>query len=299
MYAGKNMSLPEGKAIVLGRNRDVDLPLNDAKLSRRHCQIIATENGCLITDFASTNGTFVNGNRLEPEKQLELIEFDRIVLGDTEIELYLSEAGEKTLAVSSDDNMPIVKISDGENPVGKVSPTMTMLKAIEDDKTRSFDNGHGREIASDPDPLLAALYEMGLPLPPEPRAASQSAPVRKDPVYCSYCGAKIPDAEIENGSAHAIFNKMACKQCLVKPPPAPGHSAKPGVDAMLAGLDDAPTVVDTTKRPRLNVVEHDSEAARKGRQSAPAKAVPAHGAETPDVSLDPQKLFGDEFEEIV
>src|SRR5437762_10008613 len=81
MYAGKNMSLPEGKAIVLGRNRDVDLPLNDAKLSRRHCQIIATENGCLITDFSSTNGTFVNGNRLEAEKQLELIEFDRIVLG--------------------------------------------------------------------------------------------------------------------------------------------------------------------------------------------------------------------------
>lgn len=298
MYAGKNMSLPEGKAIVLGRNRDVDLPLNDSKLSRRHCQIIATENGCLITDFSSTNGTFVNGNRLDPEKQLELIEFDRIVLGDTEIELYLSDPGEKVLAVSSDDNMPVVKINDEGNPIGKVSPTITLLKAVEDDAiTRSFDGGHGKEISSDPDPLLAALYEMGLPLPPEPRAASQRAPTTHEAVYCSYCGAKIPDAELANGSARAIFNKMACKQCLVKPPPAPGHSAKPEVDAMLAGLDQEPTVVDTSRRPRVNAAEGDPEAARKSRQSV--KPTTAHGAVTPDIDADPQKLFGDEFEEIV
>src|SRR5882724_4844091 len=131
MYAGKTMSLPEGKAIVLGRNRDVDLPLNDPKLSRRHCQIIATVNGCVITDLASTNGTFVNGNRLEADKQQELIEFDRIVLGDTEIELYLSEPGEKILAVSSDDNMPVVRINDDNSPVNRAGPTTATQSSMQ------------------------------------------------------------------------------------------------------------------------------------------------------------------------
>ena len=293
MYAGKNMSLPEGKAIVLGRNRDVDLPLNDAKLSRRHCQITATESGCVITDFSSTNGTFVNGNRLEAAKQLELIEFDRIVLGDTEIELYLSEPGERILAVSSDDNMPIVKVNDEGSSVGKAvqSPTLTNMKAIEENDRDESEAD--TEITADPDPLLAALYEMGLPLPPEPPLPSGGVDLRVEPIYCSYCGSKIPDADRATGAARIIHNKMACKVCLIKPPPALGHSAKPEVDAMLAGLDSEPLVVDTSKKPRLSVVEHDVETVRNVRLTpliSPSKTIPA----VPD---DPQ-VFGDEFEEI-
>jgi predicted component of type VI protein secretion system len=293
MYAGKNMSLPEGKAIVLGRNRDVDLPLNDAKLSRRHCQITATESGCVITDFASTNGTFVNGNRVEADKQLELIEFDRIVLGDTEIELYLSDPGERILAVSSDDNMPIVKVNDEGSSVRKAvqSPTLTHMKAIEEDERRDIESE--MEITADPDPLLAALYEMGLPLPPEPPLPSGGVDLRIEPTYCSYCGSKIPDADKNTGAARMIHNKMACKACLIIPPPAIGHSAKPGVDDMLAGLDSEPMVVDTSKKPRMSFVEHDVETVRNVRSTplvAPPQSISAE-AEDP-------KVFGDEFEEI-
>ncbi len=293
MYAGKTMSLPQGKAIVLGRNRDVDLPLNDAKLSRRHCQITATETGCVIVDFGSTNGTFVNGNRLDADKQMELIEFDRIVLGDTEIELYLSEPGERILAVSSDDNMPIVKVSDSGSAVSKAvqSPTLTQMKAIESESRRVTETE--MEITPDPDPLLSALYEMGLPLPPEPPLPSGTDMSHVEPTYCSYCGAKILDADKVAGKARTSSNKMACKTCFVKPPPEFGHSAKPEVDAMLAGLDSEPMVVDTSKRPRLALIEHDAEAARHSRLTpmlAPAKTIP----QAPE---DP-KIFGDEFEEI-
>jgi pSer/pThr/pTyr-binding forkhead associated (FHA) protein len=280
MYAGKNMSLPEGKAIVLGRNRDVDLPLNDPKLSRRHCQITATENGCIITDLSSTNGTFVNGNRLEAEKQLELIEFDRIVLGDTEIELYLSEPGEKILAISSDDNMPVVRIEDDNSQLGKSgvhsgiqSATLTQLKAIGDETVAA-----GDEISTGTDPLMAALYEMGLPLPPEPHAeGAPEAPVVTRNIYCGYCKARIPEADVASGAARPIRDKIACRTCLAKPEPG---SAKPEVEAVLAGLDTEPTVIDTTRHSRRTVVERDKEAGR----SAPGKDSPP---------------MGDEFEEIV
>ena len=278
MYAGKNMSLPEGKAIVLGRNRDVDLPLNDAKLSRRHCRITATEAGCIIVDFSSTNGTFVNGNRLVAEKQMELIEFDRIVLGDTEIELYVSDPTERILAVSSDDNMPIVRMNDDNTSKSKQiqSSTRTMKAVSMEDSDL--------EIKADPDPLLAALYEMGLPLPPEPPLANGML-ARNEPTYCSYCGSKIPEEEKVAGIARMISNKLACKVCLAKPLVAQGHSANPEVDAMLAALDGEPTVVDMNKRSRATVFERDSELGRK---------VLAH---TPPKSSEPQ-VFGEEFEEI-
>jgi hypothetical protein len=89
-YADKSVSLPDGKSITLGRNRDIELPLPDLKLSRRHCQITVTAGRGAIKDLGSTNGTFVNGARLS-ETEVELNDFDRIVLGDTEIEFHGDE----------------------------------------------------------------------------------------------------------------------------------------------------------------------------------------------------------------
>ncbi len=39
---------------------------------------------------------------------------------------------------------------------------------------------------------------------------------------------------------------------------------------MLAGLDDEPTVVDTTKPPRLSIIERDAESGRKTRPATPS-----------------------------
>lgn len=85
-YAGKSVSLLEGKSITLGRNRDIELPLPDLKLSRRHCQITLRSGKGYLGDLGSTNGTFLNGTRISNE--IELNDFDRIVLGDTEIEYH-------------------------------------------------------------------------------------------------------------------------------------------------------------------------------------------------------------------
>lgn len=291
IYAGKNMSLPAGKSIVLGRNRDVDLPLNDPKLSRRHCQITASESGCMIVDMGSTNGTFVNGNRLDSEKAQELIEFDRIILGDTEIELYLSDSGDKSLALSSDDNMPVVKPKSGTykfTEATPASPTQTLMRAVEDGGASHSSGQHHApdvEIVSDPDPLLAALYEIGLPLPPEPPVTSQIETVKVEVVYCQYCGDKITLADRATGAARSVNNKWGCQKCLSRPA---SKKAPAGVDSMLAALDQEPTVVDTSKKPRLAKV--DREEVERLRQDA----APAPAAKTKEKS----KLFGDDFEEI-
>jgi DNA-binding SARP family transcriptional activator len=65
--------------VVLGRQADCDLVLADDEASRRHAQVTATTTGCHVTDLGSTNGTFLNGHRLE-ESAL-LVDGDRIEIG--------------------------------------------------------------------------------------------------------------------------------------------------------------------------------------------------------------------------
>jgi len=50
---------------VLGRSGDVDVPLDDAGVSRRHAEIHVGDGHAHVVDLGSTNGTFVDGERVD------------------------------------------------------------------------------------------------------------------------------------------------------------------------------------------------------------------------------------------
>jgi len=58
-YIGRRYPLGT-EPVVLGRGADCDLSIDNASVSRRHAQILAEENGYVVHDLESTNGTFVN-----------------------------------------------------------------------------------------------------------------------------------------------------------------------------------------------------------------------------------------------
>ncbi len=65
---------------------DIDLDAHDpeAKVSRRHARILLKDNGYLIEDLGSTNGTYVNrGRRLLPGNRQILNDGDEIIVGKT------------------------------------------------------------------------------------------------------------------------------------------------------------------------------------------------------------------------
>lgn len=52
------------KALVIGRSKDCDVPLADGNVSRRHAELGRSEEGFVLRDLDSTNGTMVNGRRV-------------------------------------------------------------------------------------------------------------------------------------------------------------------------------------------------------------------------------------------
>jgi pSer/pThr/pTyr-binding forkhead associated (FHA) protein len=67
------------KSVIMGRDKDCDIPLTlDNFLSRHHAQIIVIEPECFLEDLNSTNGSFVNEERLEKRVLLENEQLFRI-----------------------------------------------------------------------------------------------------------------------------------------------------------------------------------------------------------------------------
>jgi len=81
--------LPVGEEIVFGRDPGVaDVILDeDTEVSRRHATFSPAGSGLTVQDLASTNGTFVNGQRLAGTTALQ--NGDRVEIGDTVIEVRL------------------------------------------------------------------------------------------------------------------------------------------------------------------------------------------------------------------
>ena len=67
------------KVITVGRSSDNDIVVNDSKASRYHLQIIQHDNGDFsLSDFGSTNGTYVNGKKVCGEIPLRTNDIVRI-----------------------------------------------------------------------------------------------------------------------------------------------------------------------------------------------------------------------------
>lgn len=82
--AGNRLKL-DGQPILLGRSGDCTVPLQDSYASNRHARIYYRDGQWFIEDLNSTNGTFIDNNRLTSAQLFELGMVVRI--GQTTMEL--------------------------------------------------------------------------------------------------------------------------------------------------------------------------------------------------------------------
>jgi hypothetical protein len=168
--------------ITIGRTRSAQIVIDDAQLSRVHATVWREGDDVWIQDENSTNGTFVNDERIINERKLN--ESDEILLGG-ETRIFVEshqppaisrqpakpDAGKAPLAAKAQTNIPQSAI---RNPQSKKIPTVPLVAglgifviifftALALLLANSFGGG-GKGGSSDGNPT-PAIIRSGLPIP--------------------------------------------------------------------------------------------------------------------------------------
>ena len=69
--------------MIIGRDPAADISIPDASISRKHAKVTRSGNDVTIEDLGSSNGTSINGKKLEPGKIVTLSKEDLIKLGNS------------------------------------------------------------------------------------------------------------------------------------------------------------------------------------------------------------------------
>lgn len=83
-YQGGEFPLYPDREILVGRSSDLDMVLVEDMVSRKHAKISITGDQIFIQDLGSTNGSFVNGEKI---RRARLKEGDRILIGTSIIKV--------------------------------------------------------------------------------------------------------------------------------------------------------------------------------------------------------------------
>ena len=83
-YQGGEFPLRPNREIIIGRSSDLDMVLVEDMVSRKHAKIVTDDRTVSIQDLGSTNGTFVNGEKI---RAVRLKEGDRILVGTSIIKM--------------------------------------------------------------------------------------------------------------------------------------------------------------------------------------------------------------------
>ncbi|MCL2448046.1 MAG: DUF4388 domain-containing protein [Polyangiaceae bacterium] len=88
-YQGGEFPIGADKPIHIGRSSDLDMVLVEDMVSRKHARIGMQGDQIWIEDLGSTNGTFVNGEKI---KRARLKEGDRVLIGTSILKVIPSDA---------------------------------------------------------------------------------------------------------------------------------------------------------------------------------------------------------------
>jgi pSer/pThr/pTyr-binding forkhead associated (FHA) protein len=113
-YQGGEFPLRPHREIVIGRSSDLDMVLVEDMVSRKHAKIVTDERTVSIQDLGSTNGTFVNGEKI---RKVELKDGDRILIGTSIIKLVALDG--QTNAMSETEARSKMQVTANKRPAAK------------------------------------------------------------------------------------------------------------------------------------------------------------------------------------
>jgi pSer/pThr/pTyr-binding forkhead associated (FHA) protein len=96
----KILNMHAGKRFSVGRTRENDLALDDPSVSKMHASLLLNNNGDLVVaDTGSTNGTFIDGERIAYGKGIVVSPDQKLRFGTVNVELEVIERQEPQVVV--------------------------------------------------------------------------------------------------------------------------------------------------------------------------------------------------------
>ncbi|MBX3408997.1 MAG: FHA domain-containing protein [Phycisphaeraceae bacterium] len=145
---GSLKEIPLTKQVtVMGRQTDCQLRIPSAGVSRHHCEVVLSEGGVKVRDLGSSNGTFVNKQKVD---QKDLSPGDMISIGGL---VFVLRVDGKPQFIDAEDAIEdgLVEGVSGDQPAAKPSaPTLTPGSAFVP-KPQPKPAGKKSLIDSDPD----------------------------------------------------------------------------------------------------------------------------------------------------
>lgn len=96
-YQGGEFPIAADREIFIGRSNELDVVLVEDMVSRKHARISWQSDALVIEDLGSTNGTFVNGEKV---KRAKLKEGDRVLIGTSIVRVAAAETPSATATVN-------------------------------------------------------------------------------------------------------------------------------------------------------------------------------------------------------
>jgi hypothetical protein len=93
-YEGGVYLIPADRDLMIGRGAELDIVLIEDMVSRRHASLASHDGRLVLTDLGSTNGTYVNGERIDA---CELEPQDRVLIGTSILRVASARQAESLL----------------------------------------------------------------------------------------------------------------------------------------------------------------------------------------------------------
>lgn len=89
----KRFEIKQGKRLSIGRTKNNDIAIDHSSVSKMHASLLLnTDAKLVIADTGSTNGTYLNGERIAYGKAIEIFAGDEVKFGAIDVELEFTPA---------------------------------------------------------------------------------------------------------------------------------------------------------------------------------------------------------------
>ena len=132
-----------GPEFLIGRSEECHLRPQSSRVSRRHTMIVVREGYVAVRDLGSSNGTYVNDEKIEGEKELK--NGDQLKVGPLEFEVQLAvqvggkkrpkvhnvqEAAARTVEAAGDEDLDITSWLEDDEEDDADAPTVMTIDRL-------------------------------------------------------------------------------------------------------------------------------------------------------------------------